>query len=117
MATILLLEDNRDMLFALEEALAINGHSVIVGKNGMDGIHELESCTPDLIISDVNMPQMDGFDFLKRLRAHQRWQDIPVTIMSGKRDDEKIALSLGANAFMPKPFNFMELDRILGELL
>ncbi len=119
MAHILILEDNHDMMLALSEILDMQGHTVSHGYSGRDGLNHLKSTNrlPDLILSDVTMPEMGGFEFLQNVQDHPIWSRIPTAIMSGRRTDDKMALELGAAAFIVKPFKFEELLHILQIML
>jgi CheY-like chemotaxis protein len=119
MALILLIEDNADMLQALTEALEINQHEVIPARTGAEGLQVLEKLNqlPDLIITDVRMPQMDGLTFLQNVRGNPQWSNIPIALMSGQARDMTTAAGVGANAFIPKPFKFQQLEETLDRLL
>jgi CheY-like chemotaxis protein len=119
MKRILVLEDNPDMLSTLSEILEINGFIVIPAYSGREGLTALEACDhlPDLILSDLNMPDMDGLQFIRQVRSHERWNAIPVAVMSGMVNDEPIAINAGADAFVNKPFRFDELERLLSHLI
>lgn len=118
MATILLLEDNHDMLSALSEVLQMHQYQVMTGYNGQDGLELLQNAPalPDLIITDINMPDMNGLEFLGEVRRRADWAKIPVAIMSGLVSDQQRALASGADAFVTKPFRFNELERTLSQL-
>ncbi|MEQ8672075.1 MAG: response regulator [Aggregatilineales bacterium] len=119
MAHILVLEDNHDMMMALNEVLNMHGHTVAHGYSGQEGVRIITTgnARPDLILSDVTMPDMDGFEFLEYVQNQPNWAGIPFAIMSGRRTDEKIAIELGASAFIMKPFKFDELTATLEHLL
>ena len=119
MAHILVLEDNHDMMLALNEVLNMHGHTVTHGYSGQEGVRLTAAGNhrPDIILSDVTMPDMDGFEFLEYVQNQPNWAGIPFAIMSGRRTDEKIAIELGASAFIMKPFKFDELTATLEHLL
>ena len=118
MGRILLLEDNPDMLSALTELFEMHDHQVVGGVSGHDGIRNLSSGHQfDLIISDLEMPQMDGLTFLKQVRSNDNWANIPITIMSGHVKDEKVAIRAGANDFVCKPFKIDDIQKLLARYL
>ena len=119
MALILLIEDNHDMLQALTEALEFNSHRVIPAHTGIEALRVLNtmSSPPDLIITDLRMPQMDGLEFMREVRSYSRWVHIPIALMSGQPRDESLVENNGANAFIPKPFKFRQLEETLDRLL
>jgi signal transduction histidine kinase len=95
---------NRDLMAGFLEAL---GYEARMAENGRAAIEAVQQAVPDLILLDVDMPEMDGFEVLGRLREHPDWMEIPVVMISGRDDVENIAraLELGADDFMSKPFN------------
>ncbi len=110
MKKILILEDDQSILEMLEEILASEGYEVYTSMNGVEGISTLESITPDLILTDVSMPMMDGFDFGKRLLLHPIWKNIPILAMSAE-DQKKDKLEFhGLNNFIKKP---LEINHLL----
>lgn len=118
MASILLLDDNPDMLSALTELLEFQDHYVTTGYNGCDGMAILSSgAEVDLIISDIMMPQMDGLKFIETVRQNAIWAQIPFTFMSGHVGDKERAYKAGADAFINKPFAIDELEALLARLL
>ena len=87
------------------------------GKEALDWMHE--GNLPDIIITDINMPEMDGFLFLKHLKSSGLFSDVPVIILSSNDNStEKIkCLRLGADDYMVKPFNPEELDARIDNIL
>lgn len=118
MARILLLEDNPDMVQALIEVLEMHNYEVVTAYNGREGLRILESgVLPDLIITDLKMPLMDGLQFMQFVRGSAAWAHIPVAIMSGETTDSPRITASGADAFILKPFHFDELEATLNRLL
>jgi DNA-binding response OmpR family regulator len=119
MIKVLLLEDNRDMLAALGEALELNNHAVSYAQNARHGLQILEQSAPlpDIIVSDLYMPDLDGLELLHQMRQNPNWAQIPTIIMSGQATDQQIALNAGANAFLIKPFAYHELETLIRQLL
>lgn len=117
MANILLVEDNADMRLLLREVLEWGGHAVNCGRNGTDGIDWLLATAqmPDLIISDLVMPGMDGFTFLQQVRGNPRWKNVRFVMMSANPHDDRlqIALNSGLDGVLPKPFSLDDLDEML----
>jgi len=119
MAHILLLEDTKDMRTAIRDSLEMSGHDVITGKDGRDGFAYLESedPLPDLIITDLKMPEIGGLAFMQQMRQHAEWTKIPIIATSGVPGDETAALSAGADVFIVKPFKHSELETLIQLLL
>jgi two-component system KDP operon response regulator KdpE len=105
---ILLVDDEERVLNFLRSKLKVAGYEVFTADNGRDALEEAQAQEPDLIVLDILMPRMDGFDTLKELR---RFSSVPVIILSARRDDiDKIkGLGLGADDYLAKPFNPDEL--------
>jgi len=88
-------------------------YEVITKNDGMEGVQWLEQGNmPDLIVADIQMPNMDGYDFIKNIRASGYFKEIPLIMLSGiESSQEKVkCLKLGANDYMVKPFNPEELS-------
>lgn len=111
MAQILLLEDNPDMMNAIADFMEMRGHEVIRGENGIQGLRFLETATPDIILSDVSMPGMNGLTFIQKVREHG--QTVPCIMLSGNGDDQQTSLEHGANDFLLKPFRHEQLAAVL----
>jgi two-component system, OmpR family, response regulator len=114
---LLIAEDNRSLAQALEAVLMQNGYVVDVATNGADADH-LEQCTPyDLVILDIQLPELDGFEILSRMRA--RRSRVPVLILSvcDTLDQRVRGLDLGADDFVAKPFEIPELEARIRALL
>lgn len=107
---VLLVEDNTDMRSYIKGLL--NGHyNIIEAANGVHAFQKLDDMRPDLIISDVMMPEMDGFTFLEKLRAHNKWLTIPVIMLTARVEgsDKMKALVIGVDDYLTKPFVSEEL--------
>lgn len=105
--TILLVEDNEDFRFYLKDNLKAY-YNVIEAQNGKIGWQKALSQHPDLIVSDINMPELNGIDLSKKLKSDQRTLSIPVILLTALTGDEYHIQSLntGADDYMAKPFNF-----------
>lgn len=106
--TILLVDDEERIVNFLKAKLRIAGYDILVATNGAEALEQFKTHQPDLVILDLVMPTMDGFEVLKELRS---FSSVPVIILSAKRADvDKIkGLHLGADDYLPKPFNPDEL--------
>ena len=111
MNTILLIEDNKDILENLSEYLELEGYRILVANNGKKGIELAGEFIPDLIICDVMMPEMDGHEVLHLLLDTAKTNEIPFifsTSMSEKIERAQ-ALKLGADDYIVKPFEMEAL--------
>lgn len=106
--TLLVIDDDERLRELLQEYLESRGYRVLAAEDGPRGLDTLRAGHVDLIVLDVMMPGMDGFDVLKELRKTSR---VPVIMLTARGDelDRIVGLELGADDYMPKPFNPREL--------
>ena len=111
MTRILIIDNDIFFLEVIQDLLKTHGFQVIGAKNGGLGLELAESQTPDLIISDINMPEIDGYEVLKALRKKSVTQNIPVILITGGGTDSVYlrARELGANACLAKPCSIQDL--------
>ena len=105
---ILIVDDERDVLFLLEKELAGRGYSVISADNGNDAINLAKSEYPDLIILDIWMPGMDGAEVAAKLREDLKTKNIPViflTCLIRKTEEEEQGRVVSGNLFIAKPYD------------
>ena len=103
---IMVVDDSKTIRNLVAFVLKGEGFKVSTAEDGLDAIEKLYSLDPvDLIVSDVNMPRMDGFTFIKTIRAQDAYKDIPIIVLSteGQEKDIQTGMSLGANLYMVKP--------------
>jgi DNA-binding response OmpR family regulator len=108
---ILVVDDNATIASIVREALKNEGYSVTCAHSGEEALDHLDGQTVDLIILDVLMPQMDGFEVLRRVKASPKTISIPVIMLTvnDKHDDVLEAYKLGAECYITKPFRPREL--------
>ncbi len=116
--TILIIEDNSDLRNYLKDELK-NTYKVITAKNGKDGLKVAQESLPDIILTDVIMPEMNGFEFCKFIKNDLRTSHIPLLMLTAKaRIDDRIqGIEMGADAYMVKPFNIRLLKLRLSQLI
>ncbi|MBI4374594.1 MAG: response regulator transcription factor [Deltaproteobacteria bacterium] len=109
MATILVIEDDQSILTGVADNLTMEGYQTLTASDGKTGFRLAEEARPDLIILDVTMPGMDGFEVCRRLR--EKLIKIPIIILSarGQESDKVLGLELGADDYVSKPFSPLEL--------
>lgn len=109
--TILAIDDENDVLIIIKTALQSEGYQVLTASNGFDGLAAAEDKKPDLILLDLMMPEMDGMEVLKRLKESKGTDQIPVIILTGLSDREKIRMALdqGTSYYIVKPFDYQGL--------
>lgn len=111
MAKILVIDDDLSMLDLLRVHLNAAGHAVQVAEDAAIAVRTLFASLPEIIICDINMPYLDGFELLAALSADPLTQAIPVIFLSGRVDDESFvrARDLGVAAYLTKPVQRDEL--------
>ncbi len=109
--SILIVEDHIIIRKKLQAILEVNGFKVFTSTNGREGLTLIEKNLPDLVITDIVMPVMDGYTFMLRIRQDQKFDSIPVIIITALEgaDDRIKGLKAGAVDFIVKPFSIHEL--------
>ena len=108
---ILVVDDESDVLLVVKTGLENEGFQVVTASNGADGLELAREENPDLIILDVMMPKMNGFQVLQELKKGETTAVIPVVMLTGLSDSQKIrqALMYGTDYYLVKPFEFDDL--------
>jgi DNA-binding response OmpR family regulator len=113
---ILLVDDELAILKVLSIKLRISGYDVVTASGGQKALDLVNSASPDIMLLDVIMPGIDGFEVLHNLREVS---DLPVIVFSARPENAQKALSSGANDFLAKPFNIddmvMKIESLLGK--
>lgn len=109
MSRILIIEDNEDLAFGLRNNLEIEGYEVQTSAAGLDGLELLKAWRPDMVILDLMLPGMDGFEVLRRLRRHDQAIRVLILTAKGEEVDKVRGLRQGADDYLTKPFGLMEL--------
>jgi CheY-like chemotaxis protein len=109
---ILIVDDDEDLRVFAREVLVRAGHRVVEASNAVEGLELIAKTPPDLLMLDLNMPDIDGFEVLRRLRADEAGQLIPVIVLTAQNQEESVRISfeLGATDFLAKPFTPPQLD-------
>ena len=108
---ILVVEDDLDVAEMLNAYFRVQGYEVYTVNWGEDGVRSCQTVHPDLVILDIRLPDIDGYEVAKRLRSDRRTQDIPIIFLTEKREraDRLQGLELGADDYITKPFDVQEL--------
>lgn len=117
---LLVVEDNLDILNLLNTTLRFKGYRVVTARNGTEALEAIEQERPAVIITDILMPQMDGFSLVHRLRINPDTRDIPIIFLSATYvtpEDKSFAMTLGVIQFVEKPVNFEEFLPALDKLV
>ena len=107
--SILVVDDDPDILEALSEILEAEGFAIRQARNGLEALGELAPEPPQLILLDLMMPVMDGWEFAARIRRRADWARIPVIVLSADRNIGGKARDLGALGYLAKPFELQDL--------
>lgn len=115
---VLVVDDDDSMLDYLSDSLK-HSYKVITARNGKEGLKLAVSQLPDIIITDVVMPEMDGIQLVKALKGNSLVSHIPVIMLSGKNklQDRMLGLDTGADSYLPKPFYMSELKSLMSNLI
>ncbi|HUH96998.1 MAG TPA: response regulator [Anaerolineales bacterium] len=108
---ILVVEDDLDVAEMLNAYFRVQNYDVYTVNWGEDGVRSCQTVHPDLVILDIRLPDIDGYEVARRLRADRRTQDIPIIFLTEKREraDRLQGLELGADDYITKPFDVQEL--------
>lgn len=108
---ILIIEDDLDVAEMLNAYFRVQGYEVFTVNWGEDGVRSCQTVHPDLVILDIRLPDIDGYEVARRLRADRRTAEVPIIFLTEKRDraDRLQGLELGADDYITKPFDVQEL--------
>jgi len=116
---ILIVEDSAQVRYVITKALELEGFLTLQGKNGIEGLALLKETTPDLILSDINMPQMGGIEFFKAVRQNSKWTTIPFVFLTSHSTPEDVqkGRELGVEDYLTKPIESDDLVNIINARL
>lgn len=119
MAHILVAEDERDIRELINFTLMFAGHKVTQAANGAEALELAPKVKPDLIMMDVRMPKMTGYEACRQMKQIDEIKNIPVIFLSAKGQDEEVqtGIDVGAVEYILKPFAPEDLTRKIGEIL
>ncbi|RPE71718.1 two-component system chemotaxis response regulator CheY [Pacificibacter maritimus] len=112
---VLAVDDSRTMRDMLNLALSSAGFTTHLAEDGVHGLEVLSNIEPDVIITDINMPRMDGFGFMDAVRSEEKWGKIPILVLTTESADElkAKARAAGATGWIVKPFDPAKLVKAL----
>lgn len=116
---VLIVDDEPNIVAALEFLLQKNGYEVKLAANGEAALAQLDAFEPDLVLLDVMMPKVSGYEVCQRMRGEPRWRHIKIVMLSAKGREVEVSkgMSLGADLYVTKPFSSVELVATLDKLL
>jgi DNA-binding response OmpR family regulator len=109
---ILVVDDNRDILDLVQRVLQTYGYDVVIARDGLEALQQESTAQPDLVILDVNLPALDGWEVCRRIKARR---DVPIMLLTvrAERADLERSRDAGADDHLPKPFDIADfLDHI-----
>jgi CheY-like chemotaxis protein len=116
---VLVADDNEDILGLVRAVLERSGYEVVSVSDGAQALASVEKRQPDLAVLDITMPEIDGLEVLRRLRADTRTRGLPVVLLSAQAQEADVdrGFATGASAYLKKPFSPRELTERIGDLL
>jgi len=119
MRKILIIEDNKDLAGAIEGLLKLKGFETFLARDGVSGIEQARKHKPDLVLLDIMLPKLNGFEVCRMLKTDSALRHIPVLVMStlSASDDIDRAMECGAKDFINKPYDLEEVIKKILALL
>lgn len=117
--TILVADDNLGTRLAISDYLELSGYSVLTASDGQEALAIVETYHPDLMVTDIVMPRLNGYELVKRVRQHPAFQLLPVIFLTSRnKTEERIqGYQSGGDIYLPKPFELAELGAAISSLL
>jgi DNA-binding response OmpR family regulator len=108
---VLIVDDEANIVISLEFLMEQAGYELRIARNGQEALEQVAAFEPDLILLDVMMPNINGFDVCRRVRENPDWQNIKIIMLTAKGREVEMTkgLALGADAYITKPFSTKEL--------
>lgn len=119
MKKILIADDEHKIVMTLEYAFRKAGYQVFIARDGSEVLEILKAQTPDAILLDVMMPNLDGYSTLSEIKKNDKWNNIKIIFLSAKTGESDIrkGMDLGADAYITKPYSIKKLTEKIEELL
>ncbi len=119
MKTVLIIEDNLEIRENTAELLELGGYNVVSAENGRQGLAMAVKVKPDIILCDIMMPEVNGYEVIRELKANAETAAIPFVYVtaSGEKSEVKLAMDMGANGYVRKPFDTKELMQVISRCL
>ncbi|MCF7982070.1 MAG: response regulator, partial [Pseudomonadales bacterium] len=115
---VMVVDDSVTVRKVASRLLERHGMDVVIAKDGLEAMTKLQDILPDIMLLDIEMPRMDGFELASLMRHDERLQDVPIVMITSRTGDKhrERALEIGVNRFMGKPFQEAELLDAIAEL-
>ncbi len=117
--TVMVVDDSLTVRKITGRLLAREGYHVVTAKDGVDALEQLSEIVPDVMLVDIEMPRMDGFDLTRNVRADKRTRGVPIIMITSRIADKhrNYAMEIGVNHYLGKPYDEEELLRLIGEYI
>lgn len=117
--TILVAEDDEGTCLSIGDYLELEGYSVVIAKDGEEALRQVYQVQPQLIITDISMPRMDGYALIQKVRQQPMWRLLPVVFLTAHAEtrDRIKGYQVGCDAYLPKPFELEEIGAVVRNLL
>lgn len=118
-AVVMVVDDSVTVRRVTQRLLVREGYQVLLAKDGIEALEQLQDVRPDIVLADIEMPRMDGFDLTRNLRSDPRFNDIPIVMITSRTAEKhrRYALELGVNVYLGKPYNEAELLQTITHLI
>jgi len=115
---IMIVDDEEDIRVSVGQIFEVSGYEVIKAVDGNDCLNKLERGIPDLVILDIMMPGMNGWDVAARIKENPKWNEIPIVFLTAKGDEMSIGMGgLASEEYVVKPFDIIKLKERVEEIL
>ena len=115
---ILVVDDEQDVRLSVQQILEMSGYTVTQAENGHDCLVKLEKETPDLVVLDIMMPGMSGWDVAAKIKENPSWTNIPIVFLTAKGDEMSVGMGgLASVDYIVKPFDIMDLKQRIDKVL
>ncbi|MCB1754758.1 MAG: response regulator [Gammaproteobacteria bacterium] len=119
MKKVLIVDDEPNILLSLEFIVQKSGYSVATAQDGEAALEKIKDWSPDLVLLDINMPKLDGFEVCQLLREDSRWNALKIIMLTakGRQVEREKGLALGADDYITKPFSTQDVINKISVLL
>jgi len=119
MKRVLLVEDNESTIDVVEMELKCLGYEVVIARDGLQALDRVAEQLPDLVIMDIHLPKMNGFEAVRRIRTNPAVCDIPILAATAKalNSDQEKCLEAGCDGYIAKPFTHRELETAINGMM
>jgi len=115
---IMVVDDEPDILFTVGQMLEMNGYDVVKVDDGKKCLDELEKSVPDLVLLDIMMPEISGWDVAAKIKENPKWNDIPIIFLTAKGDTMSVGMGgLASEDYIVKPFDIKDLKERIEKIL